>query len=307
MITRSRAGIFKPKLFTLVLSASTLPRSVLEALLIPSWKEAMLLEFLTLLKKHTWTLTTLPPGKNLIGCTWVFKLKKYIDGTIARYKERLVAQGFSQVPGFDFNETFSPVVKPATIRLTLSIYVSCCWVVTHLDINVFLNGNLEEDIYMRQPIDFEQGGPHLVCKLNKVIYGLKQASRAWFATVYSVLLSLDFSQSRSDASLFFRIKGTELGVVSQSALRLRGRVSEPCQKDPVNSCAKEPIGDHGVQGDALLDASAEQGFSTGKGNEKSRENADVESDVASVQDHKRSWRDVVTQGGKKRTCYLIYC
>lgn len=195
----------------MTVSPYLLPKSALEALLIPIWKAAMLSEFIALLKNKTWILTTLPPGKNLIGCTWIFKLKLHFSGAIARHKGRLVAQGFSQQPGFDFNETFSPVVKPTTIRLILSLAVSMGWTVTHLDVNnAFLNGELKEYIYMRQPLGFEQGGPHLVCKLNKAIYGLKQASRAWFFTVHFVLIGRGFSQSKADASMFFRQRGHEV-------------------------------------------------------------------------------------------------
>ena len=130
---------------------------------------------------------------------------------IARHKARLVAQVFSQELGFDFTETVSQVVKPNTIRLILSIVVSAGWNITHLDVNnAFLHGDLEEEIYMRQPIGFEQGGPGLVCKLNKAIYGLKQASRSWFLTVRTVLLSLGFSPSRADISLFYRVSKTEV-------------------------------------------------------------------------------------------------
>ena len=208
MITRSKAGIFKPKVFTV--SLDCIPRSALEALLIPIWKAAMLEEFLALLRNNTWILTKLPQGKNLIGNTWVFRLKKHADGSIARHKARLVAEGFSQEPGFDFGETFSPVVKPTTIMLILSIAISLGWSISHLDVNnAFLHGDLEEDIYMRQPIGFEQGDPSLVCKLNKALYGLKQASRSWFLTIQSVLLSLGFSQSKADTSLFFRNSGKE--------------------------------------------------------------------------------------------------
>ena len=165
----------------------------------------MLDEFLALLKNHTWTLCELPPGKNLIGCTWIFRVKRLSDGAIARYKARLVAQGFSQQAGFDYFETFSPVVKPNTIRIILSLATSASWTITHLDVNnAFLHGDLKEEIYMKQPPGFEQGSPNLVCKLNKSLYGLKQASRAWFFTVHTVLVSLGFSQSKADASLFYR-------------------------------------------------------------------------------------------------------
>ena len=193
------------------ISLDCLPRSALEALLIPLWKAAMLEEFLALLRNRTWILTSLPSGKNLIGNTWIFRLKRHADGSIARHKSRLVAQGFSQEPGFDFTETFSPVVKPTTIRLILSIAVTCGWEISHLDVNnAFLHGDLNEEIYMRQPVGFEQGDPSLVCKLNKALYELKQASRSWFLTIQSVLLSLGFQQSRADTSLFFRIRGKEV-------------------------------------------------------------------------------------------------
>ncbi|KAG6414963.1 hypothetical protein SASPL_122361 [Salvia splendens] len=209
MVTRGKASIYKPKVFTI--SLDCLPRSALEALLIPIWKAAMLEEFLALLRNRTWILTSLPPGKNLIGNTWIFRLKRHVDGSIARHKARLVAQGFSQEPGFDFTETFSPVVKPTTIRLILSIAVTLGWEISHLDVNnAFLHGDLNEEIYMRQPVGFEQGDPSLVCKLNKALYGLKQASRSWFLTIQSVLLSLGFQQSRADTSLFFRIRGKEV-------------------------------------------------------------------------------------------------
>ena len=211
MVTRSKAGIFKPKALLVLLPHSSLPRSAMAALLIPVWKQAMLDEFLALLLNKTWILTILPLEKNILGCSWIFRLKKLADGSIARHKARLVAQGFSQEPGFDYTETFSPVVKPTTIRLILSIVVSAGWKITHLDVNnVFFHGDLEEEIYMKQPLGFEQGGPHLVCKLNKAIYSLKQASRSWFVIVQAALLSLGFTQSMADTSLFFRSRGSEV-------------------------------------------------------------------------------------------------
>ena len=114
MITRSKAGTFKPKIYLHTTSSTleislVIPKSHTAALLVPVWKKAMEEEFLALLKNKTWILTTLPPGKNLVGCTWIFKLKKDVDGMITRHKARLVAQGFSQQAGFDFTDTFSPV------------------------------------------------------------------------------------------------------------------------------------------------------------------------------------------------------
>lgn len=116
-----------------------------------------------------------------------------------------------QEPGFDFHETFSPVVKPNTIRVILTLVVSSGWSVVHLDVNnAFLHSDLREDIYMRQPPGFEKGPPGMVCKLNKFIYGLKQASRSWFLAVQKILLGFGFSQSRADTYLFYRIRGKEV-------------------------------------------------------------------------------------------------
>lgn len=150
MTTRARGGIFKPKTFSITINPFDLviPKSYIAALLIKVWKRAMLEEFLALLRNKTWTLVLLPPGKNLVGCTWIFKLKKDADVAIERHKACLVAQGFSQEPGFDFDETFSPVVKANTIRLILAI---AGWSITHLDVNnAFLHDDLVEDIYMKQ-------------------------------------------------------------------------------------------------------------------------------------------------------------
>ncbi|KAG6401262.1 hypothetical protein SASPL_138113 [Salvia splendens] len=113
----------------------------------------MLNEFNALLKNKTWILTALPPGKNLIGCTWIFKLKFHLSGVVARHKAMLVAQGFSQQPGFDFNETFSPVVKPTTIRIILSIAVSLGFSQSRADVSMFFRHQGDEVIYLLIYVD----------------------------------------------------------------------------------------------------------------------------------------------------------
>ena len=106
-------------------------------------------EFDALLAKNTWTLTPLPSHRKPIGCKWVFKLKENYDGTINKHKARLVAKGFDQKYGFDFHETSSPVVKPATIKVILTLALTHKWEVQQIDINnAFLNGALQEEIYM---------------------------------------------------------------------------------------------------------------------------------------------------------------
>jgi len=139
----------------------------------------------------------------------VFKIKKRADGKIDWYKARLVAKGFKQRYGIDYEDTFSPVVKIATVRLVLSLAVARGWCLRQLDVqNMFLHGVLEEEVYMRQPPGFENPKcPSFVCKLKKAIYGLKQAPRAWYAELSSKLVALGFVPSKSDTSLFIYSKG----------------------------------------------------------------------------------------------------
>jgi hypothetical protein len=126
-------------------------------------------EFAALMKNKTWRLVPPHSGKNIIDCRWIYKVKRKSDGSIDRYKARVVAKGFKQRYGIDYEDTFSPVVKIATVRLVLSIAVSRGWSLRQLDVkNAFLHGVLEEEVYMRQPPGYEdKGKPTHVCKLDK--------------------------------------------------------------------------------------------------------------------------------------------
>ena len=122
------------------------------------------------------SLIELPKGCHAIGSKWIFRIKEKSDGSVERYKARLVAQGFLQREGYDFHETFSPVVKPTTVRLILSLSLANNWSIHQIDINnAFLNGYLTEAVFMKQPQGFEAENKNLVCKLHKSLYGLKQA------------------------------------------------------------------------------------------------------------------------------------
>ena len=129
-----------------------------------------------------------------MGSKWVFKIKLNADGTIERYKARLVTQGFSQIPGLDFGETFRPVIKQTTIRLILSLSVTLGWTMRWLYVkNAFLNGFLEEKVFMEQPLGFiNHDLLDYVCRLNCSLYGLKQAPRAWFDRLSKRRLHLGF-------------------------------------------------------------------------------------------------------------------
>uniref|UniRef100_A0A803QCY3 Integrase catalytic domain-containing protein n=1 Tax=Cannabis sativa TaxID=3483 RepID=A0A803QCY3_CANSA len=160
------------------------PTSVAEALAQKGWNKAMNEEIAALKTNKTYVLVPPAPSQNLIGNKWVFREKFNLDGTLQRLKARLVAKGFHQRLGIDFGETYSPVIKASTVRIILAIAVSKGWDIRQLDINnAFLNGTLEEDVFMAQPEGFEEKGKeHFVCKLNKSLYGLKQALRAWDET-----------------------------------------------------------------------------------------------------------------------------
>ena len=161
-------------------------------------------EFDALKKQGTWSLVLPPPHKNVVRCKCVYKLKHNSNGTIAKYKARLVAKGFHQQQGVDYDETFSPVIKPPTVRPILSLAVSQNWPLRQLDVkNVFLHGTLKKEVYMAQPQGYiDSSHPHSVCKLHKSIYGLKQALRAWFESFTTQLPHLGFIALTADSSLF---------------------------------------------------------------------------------------------------------
>jgi hypothetical protein len=161
-------------------------------------------EFDALQSNNTWTLVPPPLNANIVSGKWIFRHKFHSDGSLARHKARWVVRGFSQQPGVDFDETFSPVVKHATIRVVLSLALSNNWPIHQLDVkNAFLHGNLNEEVYSQQPSGFADARfPTHVCRLQKSLYGLKQAPRAWFQRFSTYARSLGFVESKSDTSLF---------------------------------------------------------------------------------------------------------
>jgi hypothetical protein len=161
-------------------------------------------EYRALLGNDTWDLVPPPRNANIVSGKWVFRHKLKPDGSLDRYKARWVLRGFSQEQGVDFDEMFSPVVKPAMVRVVLSIALSLKWETRQLDIkNAFLHGKLAEVVYSRQSTGFiDSTRPEHVCRLNRSLYGLKQAPRAWYQRFATFITSIGFTCSRSDMSLF---------------------------------------------------------------------------------------------------------
>ena len=199
--------------------AESEPRSFREAMdshRAEDWIVACREEYDSLIKNHTWELVELPAGRRALCTKWVFKIKRNQDGSIARFKARLTARGDRQVKGVDFREVFAPVVRRSTIRVLLAI---AQWLDLDLDqmdvVAAFLNGDLDEVIYMKQPEGFAVAGmEQLVCLLRKSIYGLKQASRAWYHELDTFLVGVGFSRCVADPCLYVRRVDGALTIVA---------------------------------------------------------------------------------------------
>lgn len=169
------------------------------------WRRAMYDEILSHGENDTWTLTRLPSNRKAIKAKWVFKLKTNQNDEPMRYKARLVAKGCGQKAGIDYNETFAPVVRNNTIRFLVAYAVQRAMKIFQMDaVTAFLQGELDEEIYMYQPDGFTDGSDR-VCKLNKAVYGLKQAGRQWNIKLDGFLISIGFEKSKCDPCVYIMI------------------------------------------------------------------------------------------------------
>ncbi|RVW83799.1 Retrovirus-related Pol polyprotein from transposon TNT 1-94 [Vitis vinifera] len=192
--------------FTSSITEIQVPHNIQEAFKYPKWKAAVDEEVRALEKNGTWEITDLPRGKKPVGCKWIFTVKYKADGNVDRYKARLVAKGFTQSYGIDYQETFAPVAKLNTVHVLLSLAANLDWSLHQLDVkNAFLNGDLEEEVYMDIPAGLETTSNfNKVCRLRKSLYGLKQSPRAWFERFTKVVKGYGFVQCQSDHTLFVK-------------------------------------------------------------------------------------------------------
>ena len=209
------------------------------------WQRACQYEIDALAKNGTWTLVDLPTGRKAVKSKWVFKRKA--DG---RFRARLVAKGFTQIHGIDYDETFSPVARFESLRLLLVLAALEDWEIHQMDVkSAFLNGLLDEEIYMEQPQGFiAPGQSDKVCFLQKAIYSLKQASRAWNLQFHSVLLELGFSRTHSDAGVYHRLDdggNTILIILYVDDITLLGNSLEEIKRLKATLCRRYEMTDLG--------------------------------------------------------------
>jgi hypothetical protein len=182
-----------------------------EAIQRKEWADAMTEEYQSIMKNEVWEIVPRPKDKDVVSSRWLFKIKHAVDGSIEKYKARFVARDFSQKEGIDYEETFAPIARYTSIRTIIALAAKMKWKLHQMDVKTaFLNGVIEEEVYIEQPQRFEvEDRRSHVCRLKKALYGLKQAPKAWYGHIDSFLTSLGFTKSKADSNLYFKIMNNE--------------------------------------------------------------------------------------------------
>ena len=179
------------------------PSSFEEAAQEPTWVDAMVGEYNSIVRNSAWEIVPSPVGKAVVGSIWIYKVKKVVDGNVEKYKVIFFSRGFSQIEGIDYGETFIPVAQYSSIRTILALSVQMGWDIHQMDVNIaFLNGIIEEEVYSELPEGFEifSSESH-VCRLKRALYGLKQAPHAWYTQIDSYFTRVGFTKSEVDVNL----------------------------------------------------------------------------------------------------------
>jgi hypothetical protein len=163
------------------------------------------------MKKDVWEVVLRPEGKSMLTSKWLYKIKYVVDGGIEKYKAQFAARGFSQVEGVDYDETFAPVARYTSIGAVIYIATKMGWKIHQMDMKTaFMNGLIEEEVYIEQPQGFEvHGRDSHVCRLKKALYGLKQAPKAWYSRIDTYLQQMGFEKSEADPNLYYIVVGED--------------------------------------------------------------------------------------------------
>lgn len=194
------------------------PETLKEAMNSPeaaNWKLAMEVEYQSLVNNNTWTVTDLPEGREAIKTKWVFRTKRDVTGNVIQYKARLVAKGYSQRKEEDYNETYSPVVRNSALRYLFAYAANHGMIIHQMDaVSAFLQGEINEEIYIAQPQQFENRQGEGVCRLNKAIYGLKQSSRVWNQKLDKKLKQMGFKPTDYDPCVYYNRRGDKIFIIA---------------------------------------------------------------------------------------------
>jgi hypothetical protein len=171
----------------------------------------MVEEYDSIVRNDVWDVVPRPVGKSVVTSRWLYMTKIVVDGNVEKHKAHFVARGFSQIEGVDYDENFAPVVKYTSIRTIISIAADMGWRYHQMDVKTaFLNGFIEEEVYIEQPRGFEVSDrENHVCLLRKALYGLKQAPGAWYLWIDTYFLHMGFEKSDDDPNLYFIISGED--------------------------------------------------------------------------------------------------
>jgi hypothetical protein len=182
-----------------------------EAIQRKEWADAMTEEYQSIMKNEVWEIVPRSKNKDGLSYRWLFKIKHVADGSIEKYKARFVTRGFSQKEGIDYEETFAPVARYTSIRTIIALVAKMKWKLHQMDVKIaFLNGVIEEKVYIEQPQGFEvEDRKSHGCRLKKALYGLKKDPRAWYGCIDSLLTSSGFTKSKADSNLYFKIMDNE--------------------------------------------------------------------------------------------------
>jgi hypothetical protein len=179
------------------------------------WVDAMTEEYQSIMKNEVWEIVPRPRNKDVVSSKWLFKIKHVADGSIEKYKARFVSHGFSQKEGIEYEETFAHVARYTSIRTIIALATKMKWKLHQMDVKTtFLNGVIEEEVYIEKPQGFEvEYRRSHVCRLKKALYGLKQAPRSWYGRIDNFLTSLGFNKSKANSNLYFKIMNNETVIL----------------------------------------------------------------------------------------------